>query len=107
MKRDTETIGMGPRRPQQVDCVLERRSVKTGASSVTLVEAAAGLSDGDPVALPTDIPLKPGDRLITEGLAKVMPDMPVKPVPANPPPETVGESSQPDGKPAQPASPVR
>jgi len=26
--------------------------------------------------------LKPGDRLITEGLAKVMPDMPVKPEPA-------------------------
>jgi HlyD family secretion protein len=45
------------------DGVLERRSVKTGASSVTLVEAAAGLSDGDPVALPTDIPLKPGDRV--------------------------------------------
>jgi membrane fusion protein, multidrug efflux system len=30
--------------------------------------------------------LKPGDRLITEGLAKVMPDMPVKPVPVAPQP---------------------
>ncbi|HEY1876442.1 MAG TPA: efflux RND transporter periplasmic adaptor subunit [Rhizomicrobium sp.] len=51
--------------------------------------------------------LKPGDRLITEGLAKVMPDMPVRPVPVNQPPQTVGESSQPDGRSPQSASPVR
>ena len=30
--------------------------------------------------------LKPGDRLITEGLAKAMPDMPVNPQPASPAP---------------------
>jgi membrane fusion protein (multidrug efflux system) len=51
--------------------------------------------------------LKPGDRLITEGLAKVLPDMPVRPVPVNQPPQTVGESTQADGKSPRPASPVR
>jgi HlyD family secretion protein len=45
------------------DGVLERRPVRTGASSVSLVEVAAGLREGDPVALPTDVPLKPGDRV--------------------------------------------
>jgi HlyD family secretion protein len=45
------------------DGVLERRNVKTGASSVTLVEAAGGLSEGDLVAMPTDVPLKPGGRV--------------------------------------------
>lgn len=45
------------------DGILERRPVRTGASSVTLVEAASGLAEGDLVALPTDIPLKPGDRV--------------------------------------------
>jgi HlyD family secretion protein len=50
------------------DGVLERHPVRTGASSVTLVEAASGLADGDPVALPTDIPLKPGDRVSGTGL---------------------------------------
>jgi hypothetical protein len=42
---------------------LERRAVKKGASSVTLVQVVEGLSDGDAVALPADIPLKPGDRV--------------------------------------------
>jgi RND family efflux transporter MFP subunit len=51
--------------------------------------------------------LKPGDRLITEGLAKVMPDIPIKPEPVNQPPQTVGESSQSDAKSPQPASRVR
>jgi membrane fusion protein (multidrug efflux system) len=51
--------------------------------------------------------LKPGDRLITEGLAKVMPDMPVRPVPVNQPAQTFGESSQPGGRSPQAASPVR
>jgi membrane fusion protein, multidrug efflux system len=50
--------------------------------------------------------LKPGDRLITEGLAKVMPDMPVKPAPVNQPPQNAGDSSQPDARSPQPASPV-
>jgi HlyD family secretion protein len=45
------------------DGILERRPVRTGASSVSLVEVAAGLAEGDPVALPTDVPLKPGERV--------------------------------------------
>jgi HlyD family secretion protein len=44
--------------------VLERRNVKTGASSVTLVEVASGLRESDPVALPSDTPVKPGDRVM-------------------------------------------
>ena len=43
--------------------VLERRAVKTGASSVTLVEVVSGLKEGDPVALPSETPAKPGDRV--------------------------------------------
>lgn len=43
--------------------VLDRRPVKTGASSVSLVQMTAGLAEGDPVALPSDVVLKPGDRV--------------------------------------------
>ncbi len=43
--------------------VLERRPVKTGASSVTLVEVASGLKEGDPVVLPSETPVKAGDRV--------------------------------------------
>jgi HlyD family secretion protein len=43
--------------------VLERRAVKTGISSITLIQVASGLSEGDMVALPADVPLKPGDRV--------------------------------------------
>ena len=43
--------------------VLERRSVKKGASSITQVQIVEGLSDADTVALPADIPLKAGDRV--------------------------------------------
>jgi HlyD family secretion protein len=42
---------------------LERRAVKRGAASVTSVQVVEGLSDGDAVAMPADIPLKPGDRV--------------------------------------------
>lgn len=45
------------------DGVLERRPVKTGASSATLVQITSGLADGDLAALPSDIPLKAGDRV--------------------------------------------
>jgi hypothetical protein len=41
---------------------IERRAVKPGAASVSLVEIA-GLADGDAVALPSDLTLKPGDRV--------------------------------------------
>ncbi len=42
---------------------VERRTVKTGASSVTLVQVVQGLAEGDAVAMPSDTPLKPGDRV--------------------------------------------
>jgi HlyD family secretion protein len=43
--------------------VVERRPVKTGVSSVTLVQVASGLSESDVVALPTEAPLKPGEHV--------------------------------------------
>jgi HlyD family secretion protein len=42
---------------------VERRAVKKGASSIALVQAVEGLTDGDAVALPSDTPLKNGDRV--------------------------------------------
>jgi HlyD family secretion protein len=42
---------------------LERRAVKTGIATVTQVQAVEGLAQGDPVALPSDLALKPGDRV--------------------------------------------
>jgi HlyD family secretion protein len=41
--------------------IVERRVVKTGASSVSLVEITSGLAEGDSVAMPTPSPLSPGD----------------------------------------------
>jgi len=40
-----------------------RRAVKTGNSTVTLVQIVEGLAEGDAVALPTDTLLQPGDRV--------------------------------------------
>jgi HlyD family secretion protein len=42
---------------------IERRPVKTGNSSITEVQITEGLSQGDAVALPTDVPIRPGDRV--------------------------------------------
>jgi HlyD family secretion protein len=42
---------------------IARRPVKKGASSVTEVQVVQGLAEGDAVALPSDVPLKPGDRV--------------------------------------------
>jgi HlyD family secretion protein len=42
---------------------IARRPVKKGASSVTGVQVVEGLAEGDAVALPSDVPLKPGDRV--------------------------------------------
>ena len=42
---------------------LERRTVKTGASSVTRIQIADGLVEGDSVAMPSDTALKAGDRV--------------------------------------------
>jgi HlyD family secretion protein len=42
---------------------VERRAVKTGNSSISEVQVTEGLNPGDAVALPTDVPLKAGDRV--------------------------------------------
>jgi len=42
---------------------VERRPIQTGVSSVALVQVTAGLADSDSVALPSDKPLKAGDRV--------------------------------------------
>lgn len=42
---------------------VQRRSVKTGNSTVTLVQVVDGVSDSDAVALPGETPLKSGDRV--------------------------------------------
>jgi len=42
---------------------LERRSVKKGYSSLTMVQVAEGLGEADAVAMPSDTPLKAGDRV--------------------------------------------
>ena len=42
---------------------VERRAVKTGASSIALVQVADGLAEGDSIALPTDVPLSHGTRV--------------------------------------------
>jgi HlyD family secretion protein len=42
---------------------VARRAVKKGASSVTEIQVVEGLAEGDAVALPSDVPLKPGDRV--------------------------------------------
>jgi len=43
--------------------LLERRTVRKGASSLTLVQIVDGLADSDAVALPSDAPLKAGERV--------------------------------------------
>jgi HlyD family secretion protein len=43
--------------------IVERRTVKTGNSTVTQVQVTEGLADGDPVALPGETQLKGGDRV--------------------------------------------
>jgi len=42
---------------------VERRAVKTGNSTVTLIQITQGLADGDQVAMPTDVPLGNGVRV--------------------------------------------
>jgi HlyD family secretion protein len=42
---------------------VERRDVKTGIANVTQAQITEGLSEGDSIALPTDVPLKPGERV--------------------------------------------
>jgi HlyD family secretion protein len=42
---------------------LEQRAVKTGNSSVTRIQITEGLGEGDAVAMPSDVPLKPGMKV--------------------------------------------
>ena len=42
---------------------VERRAVKQGASSITMVQILEGLGDADAVAMPSDTPLRDGDRV--------------------------------------------
>lgn len=42
---------------------LERRMIRTAVSNVSQVQVTEGLAEGDPVALPTEVPLKPGLRV--------------------------------------------
>ena len=42
---------------------IERRPVKTGNSSVTRIQVTDGLAENDAVSLPSDTPLKAGDRV--------------------------------------------
>ena len=42
---------------------VERRAVKKGVASITQVQIVEGLAESDAVALPSDVPLKPGDRV--------------------------------------------
>jgi HlyD family secretion protein len=42
---------------------VARRPVKKGASSITEIQVVEGLAEGDAVALPSDVPLKSGDRV--------------------------------------------
>lgn len=45
------------------DGALERRAVKTGASTIALLQVIKGLAEGDSVAMPSDTPLTPGMRV--------------------------------------------
>jgi HlyD family secretion protein len=42
---------------------VERRAVRKGASNIAMVQVLEGLTDGDAVALPSEAPLKAGDRV--------------------------------------------
>lgn len=48
------------------DEAVERRSVSTGVASISEVQITGGLAEGDAVALPSDVPLQPGDHVTPE-----------------------------------------
>jgi hypothetical protein len=48
------------------DGAVERRAVKTGASTISVVDVTEGLGEGDAVALPSDTALAPGARVTPE-----------------------------------------
>jgi HlyD family secretion protein len=45
------------------DGAVERRLVTMGISSISEVQVASGLGEGDKIALPSEVSLKPGDRV--------------------------------------------
>ena len=45
------------------DDAVERRPVTTGISSISQIQIASGLAEGDEIALPSETSLKPGDRV--------------------------------------------
>jgi HlyD family secretion protein len=45
------------------DQAVERRPVDTGVASVSEIQVTSGVAEGDSVALPSDTPLQPGDRV--------------------------------------------
>jgi HlyD family secretion protein len=45
---------------------LVRRAVKKGVASITQVQITEGLAEGEAVALPSDVPLKAGDRVTAQ-----------------------------------------
>jgi HlyD family secretion protein len=48
------------------DQAVERRAVNTGVASISEVQVTSGLGEGDEVALPSETPLQPGDRVTPE-----------------------------------------
>ena len=48
------------------DQAVERRPVNTGVTSISEVQVTSGLAEGDEVALPSETPLAPGDRVTPE-----------------------------------------
>jgi hypothetical protein len=45
---------------------VQRRPVNTGVASISDVQVTNGLAEGDEVAMPSDTPLQPGDRVTPE-----------------------------------------
>jgi HlyD family secretion protein len=48
------------------ESAVQRRAVKKGISSITQVQVVEGLTEEDQVALPSDVPLKSGDRVTAQ-----------------------------------------
>lgn len=59
LRRDAEGVFVLVLRGEKV----ERRPVETGVASITRLEVGKGLAEGDLAALPSDVPLKPGDTV--------------------------------------------
>jgi HlyD family secretion protein len=60
---------------------VERRGVRIGVSSISQVQVTEGLAEGDAVALPTDTPLKPGERVTPSVSPSLFPSPSPAPLP--------------------------